>query len=682
MELDSTTPYFSKPYSGNPANDDSTASSTLPTSAKITFSLKNVEFNEYRRIKLAFKAVPALFLGLGILTYTANRALITAVSTLALSFFAKKPSAEFIHKLNELKSRLEAYPSKEKGFFTSDELTSFYTPQLSVTELHSLKSLYCLLDAFDTCAKLDKSTEELNAKKQQIINELTKVTINIKSGQRAISTIRQILIECLIDPTSLENKKNIKENFNKQYYYSLGFFTGSYQNSFEIDGLAITEQTVPLSNEIGLEYSNLRKDIHSSLNVNWETTLRISALKSDPSGQNLLINGHQHTISVEDAHSTILRSGAFAVHSRKAQRLALLKDQLKACPTDLALKANLETQLKLLKNSRVGGIHTLTNLANAQPTLDNKILHRWGFEDLEALKLELSERRDFTLAQSLPKIVQSLENLVKDPSALEMAEKTRKFLHVEEGLLSHLHQADQLIIDDMKGTMDYLRNHCKIKLTDEKTSIQVDSTDRLNPELILFIQKPKKCKIENSPTFGLEALYFNTGVNELQTLGQLFKPNDDFQAKINAEGLTQLELYYESVIEKSEELSKEDPLKTSWQAIRHHYSPATTRQARDIAGLKLRHRLVKTLKGGRGVVCKSGKDRTGMEISRALASEIAEEKCLPERKIRIELQKGISYHLTSLNTGQPAAYAFYPFFVPFLPNELQPPLNLCAACET
>ncbi len=84
--------------------------------------------------------------------------------------------------------------------------------------------------------------------------------------------------------------------------------------------------------------------------------------------------------------------------------------------------------------------------------------------------------------------------------------------------------------------------------------------------------------------------------------------------------------------------------------------------------------------GGRAVNCKSGKDRTALELSKALADEGVEAGLLPRCQadwLEGQFLRGLSYVSTSQNHGQPPAYAFNEMEIITLPPGWRPDWRLC-----
>lgn len=83
---------------------------------------------------------------------------------------------------------------------------------------------------------------------------------------------------------------------------------------------------------------------------------------------------------------------------------------------------------------------------------------------------------------------------------------------------------------------------------------------------------------------------------------------------------------------------------------------------------------------GRAVNCKSGKDRTALELCRAFADEVVGAGLLPngaEPWLQAQFMRGLSYMTTSQNHGQPPAYAFNEMEIATLPAGWRPDWRLC-----
>jgi hypothetical protein len=84
--------------------------------------------------------------------------------------------------------------------------------------------------------------------------------------------------------------------------------------------------------------------------------------------------------------------------------------------------------------------------------------------------------------------------------------------------------------------------------------------------------------------------------------------------------------------------------------------------------------------GTRAVNCKSGKDRTALELALSFSQEACLQGYVPSRlqySLKERLQVGLSYELTGENNGQPNAYAFSELELACLPAGWAPPWRYC-----
>lgn len=89
---------------------------------------------------------------------------------------------------------------------------------------------------------------------------------------------------------------------------------------------------------------------------------------------------------------------------------------------------------------------------------------------------------------------------------------------------------------------------------------------------------------------------------------------------------------------------------------------------------------VEEVGGGRAVNCKSGKDRTALELSKTLAAEVVAKGLLPPSEthwLEGQFLRGLSYVTTTQNHGQPPAYAFNEMEIATLPAGWRPDWRLC-----
>lgn len=509
-------------------------------------------------------------------------------------------------------------------------------------------------------------------------------------------------------------KKDLKEkygisgkDFDKQYKLAgVNNSPQSMVNSITIHGQELQEQTSLIDMDCASQYLRQRRKGDEAAVIESGGRFRPSILKKEGEFQCMITNGHKHVIKENGVVvASVLRSGAFAVHGRKEERIKQLQGEkeriLNLFPAH-ALEIN--EQIKLVSSSKEMGLYQLEKHLKAyddelkkNELMDSKKLARLdnqfkecGCLNLEEFRMELSARRDLALAQALPKIVKSVEDMAKNPEALAMAVATGSFLHVEECFLSHADSDEKHMIEDMKGAMDYLREHAKIKFSNVKTpTIQIDESDPNHEKIMILLPQTDAENISEEHEFGLEALHFTTGVNEWQSINSSFK-YDPLQAEINTEGLNRLSDHakkaYEALSDKAgsqvnlseaRRTALREGLEVSWISLRTHYGENESRSEKDIRGVDLRGNVIRMVGGGLGIVCKSGKDRTGVEVSRELAKDVAARLNLDEEELKGKLFAGISHRITGLNTLDEDGYAFSIAQQPYLPSEITPPSSLC-----
>lgn len=442
---------------------------------------------------------------------------------------------------------------------------------------------------------------------------------------------------------------------------------------------------------------------------------------------------------------SVFRSGAFAVHGRHEERINILKEKIKELEKEEILweiRKNREgyhpkncqgiinetrqeieqckEQILGIKKAKNMGILSLDDQLtkfkteeeriNKMPDgddktkelnrLNKKLRKELGFKDMEEFRAEISMRRDFCISQALPELIASIMKSAENPDALRIALAAGNFLHVVEGLLSHLNGAERAMIEDMKGTLDYLSKNMTIKFAENQVGgpdISVNNDDVNNPKITVVLPMPKLEKpIPEYPDgfpknieLGLTAICFNTAVNETHTLRQLggvFMPGkylsvEKLQDRIVADGLNQLQDYQANVAKKLMP-PHSILIPQMFDNIRRHYSEEGSRDTKDMEGMKLRENFVKFLGGQLSVKCKSGKDRTGAKICQYFSNAFSREKLETRHEIKENFQYGISYHLTGINTGKSKAFAFNPIQQKFLPDALVLPEEVCGSAPS
>jgi len=191
---------------------------------------------------------------------------------------------------------------------------------------------------------------------------------------------------------------------------------------------------------------------------------------------------------------------------------------------------------------------------------------------------------------------------------------------------------------------------------------------------LLAMTNHRKRQVLLERSFRLHTCLFNQGINIMQSLGTLklrLRNEPSLQERINLDGLQRLNAYAACA-------SRSDG--PALRALNHHYSPAGVRAVKDVHAISLVRRAVAELGGVRGVNCKSGKDRTALELAQSLSQDAVEAGQLsPHLQAALvrDLQAGLSYMQTGENNGQPSAYAFSETELVCLPPGWSPKWQLC-----
>lgn len=466
--------------------------------------------------------------------------------------------------------------------------------------------------------------------------------------------------------------------------------------TFKVGEHNLTEKTTNLDVSIGAKFLRASGGEKYQQQIGYmeehPSGIRLSQERQEVEAQGMLTNGFVHSVTLESGESkSILRSGAFAVHDKKKigldgliakkAEIARLEQEIEALglpKSDEALRAEMD---------RIGGDRAQRDELMSRIEKEEKLGAK--IEEIQASftkaggDVEIKRRTDLTAAQALPKISASIKEMAKNPKSLANAVATGSFLHVEQSLLSDQDASERAMLEDMKGAMDYLKKNATIKLTTNpnEETVEVDEDGKI--KLKLYVEGIKEVPDRE---FTLKTLLFTQGVNEQQSLGHLFsrESGPSYQDKVNLGSLEELLEYADSVVDHDTSDETKD-IREKMEALKRHYSEANFRKGKDIEGNRLIDELVEALDAGRGVVCKSGKDRTGAEVSDSLAAGIAkklgkddEEKKALRKEAREKLAAGISHRITGINTGKRNGYAFNAGQWETLPEEWRPPRNLCS----
>ncbi|KAG2451138.1 hypothetical protein HYH02_004405 [Chlamydomonas schloesseri] len=355
------------------------------------------------------------------------------------------------------------------------------------------------------------------------------------------------------------------------------------------------------------------------------------------------------------------RSGAFAVHGREPRGVGLSR-LVTAYATCHSLPAPEQSSL----------------------------LASLGYSHPEQLRQEVELRKALCVAQALPVVVASLKLQCRQPACLQAAARSGCFMHVQQSLLSDLHRHERAYLEDTKGALDVLADRLLIRF--------VAGSERVLPLHIsgpnIVVSLPADCVRAEAlaaagltredfcgpdKQYGLNALVFNMGINTLQSLGFLNPASggaEPLQQSLNRFSLERLNEF------AGRAGHAHGP---ALAALNAHFGPRGHRPPKDTEMFALVRRACMEVGAGRAVNCKSGKDRTALELCRAFADEVVGAGLLPagaEPWLQAQFMRGLSYMTTSQNHGQPPAYAFNEMEIATLPAGWRPDWRLCGKVAT
>ncbi|GIL66193.1 hypothetical protein Vafri_19789 [Volvox africanus] len=357
-----------------------------------------------------------------------------------------------------------------------------------------------------------------------------------------------------------------------------------------------------------------------------------------------------------DVYRTIYtcpRSGAFAVHGREPRGVGL---------------------------SRLTAIYSA---CHAMPAAEQSaLLAQLGYAHLEGLRAEVELRKALCVAQALPVVIASLRLMCGSAACLRAAHRTGSFLHVQQSLLSDLHRHERGYLEDTKGALDVLADRMVVRFVEgsEKVlplHVSGSSITVSLPAAGLSAAALAEAGLSRASfcgvTYGLTTLLFNQGINSLQSLGFLTWNGsaEQLQNSLNSHSLERLNEYAQRANQSGG---------PHLAALNRHYSHEGRRPPKDTAMFSLVRSACEEVGGGRAVNCKSGKDRTALEISKALTEEVVAAGLFPASEtswLEGQFLRGLSYVTTSQNHGQPPAYAFNEMEIVTLPPGWRPDWRLC-----
>ncbi|NGX57431.1 MAG: hypothetical protein K940chlam3_00322 [Chlamydiae bacterium] len=447
--------------------------------------------------------------------------------------------------------------------------------------------------------------------------------------------------------------KNYKKKFKKQVHLVRGKNTPRVlKTRFNIAGQQVEEEAELINTKHGGEYLELVGLEEDARNVFENSRNRTSESKSYSKVAGKTVNGWAQSLDVDGENlATVFRSGVFSVHSLKTNSIEKLH------------------RLKQMKDQKAA--QKLLELPKGM-TIDEAI----------------ERRTHIGIAQALPKILASIEKSSQDPKALKNALTTGSFLHVEMSLLTEIGK-EKRMIKDMVDVMSFINEHLKVRFSKEPQPMEVHE----NGDIIVTLPITDSMTEEHlGETFKTSAIFFNQGVNGQQSKVNMYK-DSDVQYSLNDQSLNQ-------ILEYAIETGKIDEFSSELKSFLDHYGEHGFREAKDLAGLDIIMDLVHAMSGQIGIVCKSGKDRTGMEMSRIFSNQLiknkpevyekmaeeveAKTKKVPtefevKKAIKNEFDRSLSYVITGYNTGIEKGFAFSGLAYSSMPSELSPAWSLCRA---
>ncbi|GAX76742.1 hypothetical protein CEUSTIGMA_g4189.t1 [Chlamydomonas eustigma] len=312
------------------------------------------------------------------------------------------------------------------------------------------------------------------------------------------------------------------------------------------------------------------------------------------------------------------------------------------------------------------------------------LLAQIRFVSLEQLYEEIDLRRVCCVAQALPVIVRAIKEMCRRQTSMQSVVRSGSFLYVQQSLLSDLNNREGAYLQDLRGALDELSSSLQVRfLFRPSNTIEVQGRHiilSLDRDEVPDAAVPEGVSREEllSRTYGLTAVVFSCGVNVLQSLG-FFLASDDKD--------TVQDVFNRYGMERITDYASQAGLSSSAAliALTQHYSPGALRLPKDVDSVWLVRDTTRELGGVRGVNCKSGKDRTAMEIALSFTQEASRQLDLSSAQQHTLCQaamSGLSYELTSQNNGRPCAYAFNEFELVTMPPGWSPDWKLCGKVET
>jgi hypothetical protein len=537
-----------------------------------------------------------------------------------------------------------------------------------------------LIDVIDTAkaASLTSSKmckdKPLSKEAKQYLNDevqsiLTKAGEGKISPEKAISKLKEAYSVTAfthlensgeVKPKSIEKKfEEFKKDFESKFFESAGeFFPKTSIRNFSVNGQKFTEQLEIINCDTGAEYlSQVQGDdqehqeqidfINRSADKSTNAS-RPSGMKKEIRAQGMAINANKHTVTNQSGKSrTIIRAGAPAIHGQGKIGLTNLKKKL----------ADIKNMPPSLQKEELGKIKGKLKIESKEDlTLNN----------LESI---VKKRTQLITAQALPTLLASLEDIAQDPKALQMAQATGSFLHIERSNVSDLDPSEAVMMEDMKGAMDELSKNVRIVFSDDAPEKQLQ-VDKETGQITITLKSPEG---QSSPKegYGLTAVMVNMGINEKQSTGMVRYGEATRQNEINAEAFSTIKEYADTV-QNSDNTSVSSEVKESAGKVSSSLEAVKnkTHYAKDLELMDVISDAASDLHAGLVARCKSGKDRTSADTNRTMGRTFSnKETGVTTSDFKSAMSGGLSYEVTGRNTQKGRGYAFNSFQAGTMPEE-------------
>eukprot|EP01130_Rhizamoeba_saxonica_P014043 TRINITY_DN6078_c0_g1_i1.p1 TRINITY_DN6078_c0_g1~~TRINITY_DN6078_c0_g1_i1.p1 ORF type:complete len:704 (-),score=116.49 TRINITY_DN6078_c0_g1_i1:40-2151(-) len=481
---------------------------------------------------------------------------------------------------------------------------------------------------------------------RRIFSELYESIVKHENEQLIGEPIVNICNEiCLLfeESVKLYGKKTqdneAEKNFQKQFQNRLASITPELVvHQFTDSNYFIEEyaEKIPLNHGIEL----LKVEAPDYVRHISRYNFRPSVTKSFPEAQGMSVNLWKHSIEVEGVKvASFLRSGAFSTHHTSTRGLS---------------------HLLTLYDSPDGAIKAA------------------GFVNKAAMEREIPLRISLLASQALPKIIESINLSLANENCRSALRRTRRFLHCEISLLSDYENllgglSEKSMIEDMYGIMTYLRRNLFIRFLNHESSVLIERGR--NGQIVINMLRPLWLDDTND-LYGVELIFLSQGVNEFQSISNLKSMwnESSLQEPINTEGIRRILEYAKKIKDVLPTGSKIMVTK-----LANHFSEATYRPAKDLEGLDAIISLIPMLFGQIGIVCKSGKDRTGAFVTRSILKSLQKKQYLLDYdNVSKKIHGGVSYSITGYNTGI-KSYAFNKLQTLTMPNGFAPDDQYCGS---